>query len=392
MDDIEWLDRLTLRVTYGYNGNVDSSTSFRPLISLQSTPDLYTDDMVATIASFGNPTLRWEKVGTLNVGFDYSLFEGKLFGKLDLYQKKGKDLLATISIPSINGTTSQKFNNAAMQNHGIELEVGTTISITENITWFGNLNFAWNRNKITKLFRQNYSSSDLAYGDATSAYVEGKNSQTLWAYKYAGVHNVGTDASPNWQPMIQGPDAETRFALSDGWPTGDATTYMVDMGTKVAPYTLGFTNQFKIYDFDFSFIITGKFGHVFNHHSFNYPNVTSKSLPNARYSEVLNCDPMKMLPLPQNDVERTYGNWFPMYKSMDYLADNANHVRLQEINLSYNVPSRLLGKIGLSALRVYAQANNLFVITNNKYDEDPENPLGTYRLQPQYTFGFKLDF
>ena len=124
MDNIEWLDRLTLRVTYGYNGNVDSSTSFKPLISLQSTPDLYTDDVVATIASFGNPTLRWEKVGTLNVGFDYSLFEGKLFGKLDLYQKKGKDLLATISIPSINGTTSQKFNNAAMQNHGIELEVG----------------------------------------------------------------------------------------------------------------------------------------------------------------------------------------------------------------------------------------------------------------------------
>ena len=392
MDNIEWLDRLTLRVTYGYNGNVDSSTSFKPLISLQSTPDLYTDDVVATIASFGNPTLRWEKVGTLNVGFDYSLFEGKLFGKLDLYQKKGKDLLATISIPSINGTTSQKFNNAAMQNHGIELEVGTTIPITENITWFGNLNFAWNRNKITKLFRQNYLSSDLAYGDATSAYVEGKNSQTLWAYKYAGVYNVGTDDSPNWQPMIQGPDAETRFALSDGWPIGDATTYMLDMGTKVAPYTLGFTNQFRIYDFDFSFIITGKFGHVFNHHSFNYPNVTSKSLPNARYSEVLNCDPMKMLPLPQNDVERTYSNWFTMYKSMDYLADNANHVRLQEINLSYNVPSRLLSKIGLSALRVYAQANNLFVITNNKYNEDPENPLGTYRLQAQYTFGFKLDF
>lgn len=392
MDNIGWLDRLTLRVTYGYNGNVDSSTSFRPLISLQSTPDLYTNDVVATIASFGNPTLRWEKVGTLNVGLDYSLFEGRLFGKLDLYRKKGKDLLATISIPSINGTTSQKFNNAAMQNHGIELEVGTTFPITENITWFGNLNFAWNRNKITKLFRQNYFSSDLAYGDATSAYVEGKNSQTLWAYKYAGIYNVGTDDSPNWQPMVQGPDAETRFALSDGWPTGNATTYMLDMGTKVAPYTLGFTSQFKIYDFDFSFIITGKFGHVFNHHSFNYPNVTSKSLPNARYAEVLNCDPMKMLPLPQNEVERTYGNWSPMYKSLDYLADNANHVRLQEINLSYNVPSRLLGKIGLSALRVYAQANNLFVLTNNKYDEDPENPLGTYRLQPQYTLGFKLDF
>ncbi len=392
MENIEWLDRLTLRVTYGYNGNVDSSTSFRPLISLQSTPDLYTNETVATIASFGNPTLRWEKVGTLNVGIDYSVFGGKLFGKLDFYQKKGKDLLATISIPSVNGTNEQKFNNAAMQNHGIELEIGTTFSISENITWNGNLNFAWNKNKITKLFRQNYNAADLSYGDATSAYVEGKNSQTLWAYKYAGVHNVGTEETPDWQPMIQGPDADTRFAISDGWPSGDATTFMLDMGTKVAPYNLGFINQFKIYDFDFSFIITGKFGHVFNRHSFNYPDVRSKALPNARYNEVLNCDPMKMIPLPQNDVERTYESWGILAGSMDYLVEKANHVRLQEINLSYNVPSRLLNKMGLSSLRLYVQANNLFIITNNKYDEDPENPLGTYRLQPHYTFGFKLDF
>lgn len=152
MTSIEWLDRLTLRVTYGYNGNVDNSTSFRPLISLQSTPDLYTNENVATIVSFGNPTLRWEKVGTLNIGFDYSIFAGKLLGKLDYYRKDGKDLLAKISIPSINGTTSQKFNNAAMQNHGIELEIGTTLAITENIEWQGNLNFAWN---VTR--SQNYS-------------------------------------------------------------------------------------------------------------------------------------------------------------------------------------------------------------------------------------------
>ena len=101
---------------------------------------------------------------------------------------------------------------------------------------------------------------------------------------------------------------------------------------------------------------------------------------------------MKLLPLPHNDVEKTYSSWFPMYKSLDYLADKANHVRLQEINLTYHVPAKLLAKIGISSLRLYAQANNLFVITNNKYDEDPETPLGTYRLQPQYTFGLKLDF
>ena len=390
MQDISWLDRLTLRLTYGFNGNVDSSTSFMPLINMSSAPDIYTNENVASIASFGNPTLRWEKVGTLNIGFDYSLWEGRLFGKLDVYNKRGKDLLAEISIPSINGTTSQKFNNAGMTNNGIELEVGTTLT-AGGFTWTGNLNFAWNKNKITKLFKQTHSAYDMT-GGGTAAYVEGYNAQTLWAYKYAGLRNMGTEETPDWQPVIQGENADTFYAFSDGWPAGEPLDYMLDMGTKVAPYTMGFSNYFKVGDFDFSFIITGKFGHVFRHHSFNYPAADSKPLPNARYAEVLNCDPMKMLPLPQNEEESTYGSWFTYYPNLNYLTDKANHVRLQEVNLSYNVPVKALAKVGLKGLKVYAQANNLFVITNNKYDEDPETPLGTMRLQPQYTFGFKLDF
>ncbi len=388
LQSVSWLDRLTLRLTYGFNGNVDSSTSFIPLISMESTPDIYTDEITATIASFGNPTLRWEKVGTLNVGFDYSLFEGKLSGKLDVYRKAGKDLLAEISIPSLHGTTSQKFNNARMLNTGVELEVGTAMQFGE-VEWWGSLNFAYNKNKITELYRQNYYASDLAYG-GTAAYVEGKNAQTLWAYDYAGVYNVGTKESPDLQPMIEGP--EGRFTFADGTPGGNATTYMLDMGTLVAPYTMGFSSYFTYRNLDFSFILTGKFGHVFKHHSFNYPNLNGKALPNARYDEVLNCDPMEMLPLPQNETEQSYGFWGAYYPFLDYLTDKANHVRLQEVNLTYRFPSKWFGNSGLKNLQIYGQANNLFVIKNNKYGEDPETPLGTLRLQPQYTFGFKLEF
>ena len=197
---------------------------------------------------------------------------------------------------------------------------------------------------------------------------------------------MGTEETPDWQPVIQGENADAFYAFSDGWPAGEPLDYMLDMGTKVAPYTMGFSNYFKVGDFDFSFIITGKFSHVFRHHSFNYPAADSKPLPNARYAEVLNCDPMKMLPLPQNEEESSYGSWFTYYPNLNYLTDKANHVRLQEVNLSYNVPEKALAKVGLKGLKVYAQANNLFVITNNKYDEDPETPLGTMRLQPQYTF------
>lgn len=390
LKDVSWLDRLTLRLTYGYNGNVDSSTSFMPLISMGSSADDYTGDYTASISSYGNPTLRWEKVGTLNVGFDYSLFEGKLFGKLDIYRKKGKDLLAEVSLPSMYGTSSQKFNNADMLNTGIELEVGTTMK-RGDFFWSGNLNFAWNKNKITKLDRTNYSCYDMSNG-GTEAYVEGKNSQTLWAYEYGGIVNVGTEESADWQPAIRLHDTGELCTFMSGWPNGEPTKYMLDMGTKVAPYTLGFTNYFNWRNWDFSFVITGKFGHVFRHHSFNYPAADGKPLPNARYSEVLNADPMEMVPLPLNEEEASYSQWSAYYPYLDYITDKAWHIRMQEINLSYSLPAKVLEKIGLRGLKVYGQANNLFVIKNNKYGEDPETPLGTLRLQPQYTFGFKLNF
>src|SRR5699024_4069986 len=105
LSSVDWLDNLGLRVTYGYNGNVDKSTAFMSLVNMNTTPNVYTNDLVATISSFGNPTLRWEKTGMTNIGADFSMLSGKLFGKVDLYNKHGKDLIADLSIPSINGTT-----------------------------------------------------------------------------------------------------------------------------------------------------------------------------------------------------------------------------------------------------------------------------------------------
>src|SRR5690606_16447051 len=106
--DLNWLNQLNLRLTYGYNGNVDRSTAFMPLISTTATPDTYTNEYTANISSYGNPTLRWEKTGTWNLGIDYSIFDNTYFGKIDIYNKYGRDLIAQLSIPAINGTTSQR--------------------------------------------------------------------------------------------------------------------------------------------------------------------------------------------------------------------------------------------------------------------------------------------
>ena len=390
LKNVNWLDRLVVRATYGYNGNVDRSTSFKPLLNISTTQNTYIQDYMATIGSYGNPTLRWEKTGTLDVGVDFSFFNSKLYGSFDVYSKKGEDLIVSMSIPSINGTTSQKLNAAKMSNKGVELTLGSHMNIlSDDITWTGSLNFSYNKNQITSLFKATYSQSEL-YGGGSGAYVEGHNANTLWSFVYAGVKNLGSETSPLWRPVVEGENGTYNDLTA--WAPGDARNYMEDSGTLVAPYTLGFTSSFKIYDFDLSFIITGKFGHVFRGLSFNYPSMSSGyAMPNKLYSEVLNSDPNEMIPIPFDGEERYYF-WDRFYPYMNYLVQKAGHIRFQEIALSYNIPQQILQKLRINKASVYAQANNLGIIQNNKYNEDPDYTMGSIRPMPSFTFGINLTF
>lgn len=381
--NIATVNFLSIRMTYGYNGNVDRTTAFQPLINLAPTPNIYTNEQTSTISSFGNPTLRWEKTGTWNLGIDYRILNNRLFGKIDFYNKSGKDLIATLSIPAVNGTTSQKLNNAAMTNRGIEVEIGTIVPIAnQDISWQGNLNFSYNKNKITKLFVATYSSSSLASG-GSAAYVEGVDANSIWRFEYAGIQNN--------QPMIKGPKG-TLYDFGAFAP-GDGREYMLNMGTSVAPYTLGFMNSFKVYDFNLSFILTGKFGHVFQRESFNYPPTwTSRVLPNKKITEVINGDPSKIVPLPLNDIEPRYYFWDRFHQSLHYLIENASHVRMQEVSIVYNLNNKLLPNLKFSSVRLFAQGNDLFTVYANNAKEDPEYPLGTMKPRPKLTLGIKCEF
>lgn len=382
MKNLAWVDRLNVRATYGYNGNVDRTTSFRPLIATSATPNIYSGDFTATVSSFGNPTLRWERTATWNVGIDYTIFKGKLSGKIDLYNRLGKDLIAQLSIPAVNGTTSQKLNNAAMTNNGIELELGTYLNVTRNILWRGNVNFAYNQNKITNLFVAQYAASTLTAG-GTGAYVVGTNANTLWRFQYAGF--------VNGEPSVQGAKGATYDFLA--FTPGDGRDYLLNMGTTVPPYIVGFTNSFQLKDFNLSFIMTGKFGYVFQKLGFNYPSYFSgRVLPNKKVSEVLNGDRSQIVTLPATPNEPRYYFWDRFHQYLSYNVDNAAHIRMQEVNLGYTLPRHLLSSWSIARLQVYAQGNDLFTILWNKAKEDPEYPLGTMKPMPKFTFGIKCEF
>jgi len=400
LNNAEWLDRLNLRGTFGYNGNVDKSTSFMPLINVSGLANIYTNETTALISSYGNPTLRWEKTRSMDIGLDFSVLRSKLYGSIDYYHKKGSDLIVNQSIASMNGTTMQKFNNGELVNKGIEIKIGTTLPLLGNdIKWSSNFNFAYNKNEITSFYKASYHQMDLIKGGGTTidprgnpeytrAYSQGMDANTMWSFDYAGLRNIGTEADPKMAPVVHGVDGDT-YGLTGFTPGTDARKFMKAQGTTVAPYIVGFQNSFKIYDFDLSFIITGKFGHVYRRHGFNYSAMTGGNTNvNNKYSEVANGDPSKIVPIPSN--EPRYYFWDRFHPYMSYLTADASHIRFQEVSLSYNIPQQIISKLGFMNARVYAQANNLGTILWNDFDEDPEYPIGTLKPQASFTLGVKI--
>ena len=403
LKDVRWVDALGLRATFGHNGNVDKSTTFQPLLNPNPTPSIITGENLIgpngmnPMASYGNPTLRWERTKTLDVGTDFQFFGGKLRGKVDYYSRHSIDLIAKVSLPKVMGTSSITLNNGEITNRGVEIEIGSTLPISKNVVWDGTLGFSYNKNNIRKLnvlpsnayYLVYYKNSD-PIGSASYNWLEGHDMNTLWTYKYGGMKNVGTETSPNMQPTIIGKDGQQQTLA--GWPTGDALNISYAMGTTVAPVNMSFNTSLKVYDFDISLILTGKFGHKFLRESFNYPVLDAGGIPNSKLSEVVNCDPNEMVPFPMNPQDDGFDFWDRFYPYMSYLVADASLIRVQEINVSYNLPKSCIDWLKIRGVKFYVQANNPFNIYFNKWNEDPEFRRGSVRLQSAYLFGIKCNF
>lgn len=163
-------------------------------------------------------------------------------------------------------------------------------------------------------------------------------------------------------------------------------------GTTEAPVAAAFNSSFKVYDFELSFILAGKFGHVFRRESFNYPSIKGLDFPNSKYREIIDCDPNERVPLPFNDREQNFGFWNRFYPFLSYLTESASLIRVQEINFGYNLPAKVTKTLGINGLKVYFQTNNPFSIYFNSWGEDPEFPRGSNPLLATYMFGIKCNF
>ena len=384
-ENINWLDRLSLRVTHGRNGNVEKTTSTNTLLKVSTSPNATTGTITALILDNGNPTLRWEKTTTTNLGIDYVLFKGKLFGKLDIYNKKGTDITGVIALPAAAGTTSQKFNNAGITNRGIELELGTQLKLPGiPVTYTTSLNYAYNKNVVNDLYYPALNAAQML--DIPNAFVQGRPINPVYSLTYAG-----TIAGV---PQVSGPNGQPSTFNSYTLLSGLGSQFLNYEGTLIPPHTAGWYSTFAYRNLSLSVLLIGKFGGVYRNETYNYNFAyvgSRKTIANSYISDVFaGRTDIPSFPSPNESNMYLWNQYVPYLSG---LVESSSYIECKEVMLNYTLPATMMEKTKLRNVKVFAQLRDLGMVwTANKKGYNPDWLPGTERPLATCTFGVNIGF
>ena len=152
LQDVNWIDFLKARVSYGLNGN-DGVPRFASFATVAVNSTIIGDQVVTEYRPnrLGNPDLKWETTTSLNFGVDFNLFRDRVSGSLDIYTSKTEDVIVERNLPRATGFQNILTNIGEVENNGFEINLRTANVQTSDFSWNSTISFSLNRNKLTKL-------------------------------------------------------------------------------------------------------------------------------------------------------------------------------------------------------------------------------------------------
>ncbi|NGM60548.1 SusC/RagA family TonB-linked outer membrane protein [Sphingobacterium sp. SGG-5] len=397
------LSAMRLRGTYGLVASMGNANNSSTVFYNRITYRPYENEKEAMIyvSSLKNTELTWEKLYELNIGTDLALFNNKINITADWYRRNIFDLIAGIRTSGIGGQYTKQANAGEMKSRGFEFTVaGSPVKREGGFNWRTQLNFAVNKNKVTRLdVNQNIWTLVRPEG----APLEGASQRGLYSIQFAGLN-------PNY-----------------GYPTyiderGDQNTYLYLQSTDIdylkyhgpvdPTFTGGFYNQFRYKDFTLSTLLTfstGNFVRMEPTYTTFYNDYTSMSkgmvnrwlMPgDENYTDV----PAILDQFTRdNRVIRANGTTinprytYNAYNYSDVQVAKGDFVRLKNISLTYQIPARLAKRLSMSNAQISLVGNNVALLYSDKdlKGADPEffNNGGVAMPIPrQYTFSLKMGF
>ncbi len=397
LKNVDAIQELKFRASYGslVNGIKTPYTSLFTAEGENYVFDGETASGYSPSVVLPNADLKFEKITTLNLGLDFSIFNRILTGSIEYYDSRTTDLLLRRPVPSITGYTYTYFNAGELQNTGIEVSLTANIINTDDFKWSVSTNWSNNKNKLIELY--NDGNGDPILEDDAYNYYVGQPNGVIRQYQFDGIYQVGDDfanapqantESTITQTDLRPGDIRVKDVNEDGKITQDdrvftdpnpdwfgslSTTlsykgfdllvdfYAVEGATKVNPFLSDYNNGGTL---------AGKLNGV--KVPYYTPENPSTTFPRASYDAA------------------------PQYLYTLAIKD-ASYVRLRTLSLGYTLPESLFSKLSIEQIKFYITGTNLF--TNTDYiGYSPEvNIRNTYSNADtgypdakSFTFGVKV--
>ena len=424
---------LKVRLGYGMAGNnrIDSYVSL-PMLTSVTYPNGDSTQPGYVSKQIPNPNLKWEAKKSFNFGLDFGFFNQRLTISPEFYINRSSNLLLNAKLPTSSGYDSMVINAGETENKGIDLTINSTNIMTKDFTWNTAVTLSHNKNSVKKLTGEDVQLWEASFGYNQNTHIIGVNQPLGQMYGYVtdGLYQVSD---------FDYDEATKTYTLKDGVPySGKKTDVKPGMwkfknvdgsednkitendktviGNAYPKFYGGINNTFTYKDFDLSIFLTYSFGNdVFN--ATKLTN-TKTALQNKNVLDIANSsnrwvvvnkkgelitDPQEMADINKGKtVAAVYDNEIGDTYIHSWAVEDGSYLKLSNITLGYTFPRKMLSKIGISKLRLYATGSNL--LTWTKYTGfDPEvstmgsglTPgvdFGAYPKSRSFVFGINLAF
>lgn len=368
------LNNLSIRASYGGQGNDKVGYyAYQALYDMQS--NLGSSGLIAS--RLATPNLTWETNYNFNAAVDFALFNYRLRGSIEYFNRHSKDLLFSRDLVPSSGFESTTENIGAMRNAGWEFQISGNIIQTQDWTWTLSVNATTYTNKITRL-----PSSEMWSGN--KKWVVGGSIYDWWMYEWAGVNPA--NGNPQWWRT----NADGQRVKTEDY-SSLVTADKVKLGSSLPDLTGGIQTDLRYRDFTLSALASYSLGgKIYNGDKVSLMGQSSTGsgwsadMLDRWTPENPNTDIPRLTTQPQSSWTQA---------SSRFLVDRS-YLRLKTLTFSYNIPENLLSRISFQSASVFLQAENLFTICGQQ-GLDPEQTVGGttyYRYPAMRTVSFGLNF
>jgi hypothetical protein len=377
-----WLPFLKLRISNGYKGNVDKTVSAFTTVRNDAVNNWNT--LTASIVNPPNPSLRWEKNHMVNFGIDFSVKNSIIEGSLEFYTRKGTDLIGESPMDPTTGVTIFRGNTADMKGKGVDVVLRSKI-IDKRFKWNSTFLFSYTTDKITN-YKLTQNNPIWYYCEPQYlSPIEGKPLYSIFSFKWMGLDPNNGDplGSLNKEPSAKYGDIINSVDPSE----------LIYRGPANPVYFGSLRNNFSYKQLELSFTITYKMGYYFRSPSIDYFDLfNGPGWGHPDYQQRWQKPSDEKLTSVPSMIYNSNPLRSSFYKYSDVLIEKGDHIRLQDLQLSYQLNKNTVKWLPINQARIYVYANNLGILWKaNDRGIDPDFIVGTPNPKT-IAAGLKIDF